>query len=344
MRKIISAASAFALVVSSFAFALPAMATTCTATGFYRDGINLTAAVINPAATVTGDVDATGCNVGVYYGPGTVGTVSAANIHGSNYYGVVVQKAAVNVQNSTIHDIGEVPLNGSQHGVGIYFATVAGLANGDCSAGATTGIVSGNTLYHYQKGGITANCRGTSVTVSNNTVTGQGAVPYIAQNGIQVGFGATGTVKNNTVTGNAYSGTNYASSAGILIYGGCGDPLTMNVSVSGNSLTGNDVGIYSFNGNANCDGAPTTKTNNNMTNNTIGNALTTNFNGWDGVSCGYQAGISDSGNHDIINNNKISGAGYVISTCTTPSPGMQSYPIDTSFWSVGAKIHKNITP
>lgn len=41
-------------------------APTCTVTGFVRDGINLTAAQINPA-TVSGDVDATGCNIGVYY-------------------------------------------------------------------------------------------------------------------------------------------------------------------------------------------------------------------------------------------------------------------------------------
>ena len=39
----------------------------CTQTGFVRDGINLTAALINPTGTVSGDVDATGCNIGIYY-------------------------------------------------------------------------------------------------------------------------------------------------------------------------------------------------------------------------------------------------------------------------------------
>src|ERR1700694_5966899 len=45
-------------------------ATNCTPTGFFRDNINMTAAVINPVGAVTGDVDATGCNIGVYYDHG----------------------------------------------------------------------------------------------------------------------------------------------------------------------------------------------------------------------------------------------------------------------------------
>ena len=59
-------------------------AAACTATGFIRDSINLTAALINPGGTVSGDVDATGCNIGIYYGPGAHGRVDGASIHGSN--------------------------------------------------------------------------------------------------------------------------------------------------------------------------------------------------------------------------------------------------------------------
>ena len=46
----------------------------CAATGFYRDGENLTAAQIG--GDVTGTLDATGCDIGVYYGPGTTGSVT----------------------------------------------------------------------------------------------------------------------------------------------------------------------------------------------------------------------------------------------------------------------------
>src|SRR3954468_7206913 len=93
----------------------------CTATGFSRDSINLTAALINPTGTVSGDVNATGCNIGIYYGPGAHGRVDGANIHDANYFGVVNNGGDVDIRNSNISDIGEKPLNGTQHGVGIYF-------------------------------------------------------------------------------------------------------------------------------------------------------------------------------------------------------------------------------
>src|SRR6476620_10772081 len=84
----------------------------CTPTGFVRDAINLTAAMINPPGTVRGDVDATGCNIAIYYGPGSHGKVDLANVHGSNYYGIVNNGGQVDVTNSAISDIGEKPFNG----------------------------------------------------------------------------------------------------------------------------------------------------------------------------------------------------------------------------------------
>jgi hypothetical protein len=285
-----------------------AAADTCTPTGFIRDGINLTAALINPTAPVTGDVDATGCNIGVYYRPGTSGgSVSGANIHGANYYGVVVNAAAVNVTNSSIHDIGEVPLNGSQHGVGVFYTT---LNQDSTSTGtAATGTVSGNVFTDYQKGGIVVNGPGAAVTISGNTVTGEGPVDYIAQNGIQLGRGATGTISGNTVTGNAYTGANNASSSGILVFGGgTYGALTTGVSITKNTLTNNDIGVYVYNTDAN-GSAPTSKTKNSIVNNTISNGQTTNVSG-NGSPSGYQVGLVDYGLGDNVVNNKISGIGY----------------------------------
>jgi hypothetical protein len=72
----------------------PAAAQACSPTGFTVDGINMTAAEINPG-NVTGSVDATGCNIGIYYddgtNPGAVGgTVNNATISGDpNYFGIV---------------------------------------------------------------------------------------------------------------------------------------------------------------------------------------------------------------------------------------------------------------
>lgn len=238
--------------------------------------------------------------------------------------------AAVNVTNSSIHDVGEVPLNGAQHGVGVFYTT---LNQDSTSTGtAATGTVSGNVFTNYQKGGIVVNGPGAAVTISGNTVTGQGRALYIAQNGIQLGRGATGTVSGNTVTDNAYIGTNGASSSGILLIGGyVYGPITTGVSVTQNTLTNNDVGVYVYNADASGSSAPSTKTKNSIVNNTISNNGPTNVSG-NGLG-GYQAGISDLGNKDNIVNNKISGTGY-----NTPSTDGSVY---TQLDITGTKQHFN---
>ena len=305
VRRLTSLLSASALVATLAVASLPAVsaaAATCTPTGFVRDGIDMTAAQIG--GKVTGTLDATGCNVGVYYDNTTSGNVTGANIFGANYFGVVVNgdvgAVKVNVTNSAIHDIGESPLNGSQHGSGIYYRAFGGTA---------AGIVSGNTVTNYQKGGITANGSVTA-TITNNTVSGQGPVNYIAQNGIQLGYGAKATVSGNRVTGNAYTGANFASSGGILVVGGpiYGLPYTTGLSITKNTLTGNDVGIWLFNADA-AGNAPTTNTNNTLKQNTISNGAVTNTTGTSST-CGYQAGISVLGHKDVLVNNSISGFGY----------------------------------
>ena len=306
-----------ALALTSQAGVAVASATSCTPTGFFRDKINMTAAQIG--GDVTGPLDAGGCNIGVYYDDTHPGNVTGAEIFGANYFGVVVNGDAgvvsVNVNNSAVHDIGETPLDGSQHGVAIYYRAFG--------TGTASGILSGNTITKYQKGGITTSGN-VSATITDNTVTGEGPVDYIAQNGIQVGYGATATVTGNTVSGNAYTGGNFASSGGILVVGGpaFGLPYTVGLNISRNSLTNNDVGIWLYNADE-LGNAPTTKTHNTVKFNTISNGAVTNTTGWS-ATCGYQAGISDLGHKDAIVNNSISGFGYtpqVGGDCTGATPG-----------------------
>ena len=313
-----------------------AAAATCTTTGMVHDGNDLTAALINPTAPVTGEVDATGCNIGVYYGPGKTGSVSGANIHGANYYGVVVNAAAVNVTNSSIHDIGEVPLNGAQHGVGVFYTTLNQDSSPTALAAKATGTVSGNAFTKYQKGGIVVNGPGASVAISGNTVTGEGPVAYTAQNGIQLGRGATGTIKSNTVTGNAYTGANNASSTGILVFGGGAFPLTTGVSITNNTVTNNDMGVYLVNTDASGLNPPTTKTKNSIVNNKISNDQIANVSG-NGSPNGYQVGIVGYGNGDSIVNNKISGIGYKQGSAPTTDSFYAKFDID----SANVRYHNN---
>ena len=326
--------------------ASPAVAA-CTPTGFFRDGMDMTAAVIADGDISGQMIDASLCNIGIYYGPGTGGTVESSEVFGSNYFGIVVTgedslnvgTTSVDVKNSRIHNIGDKPIfTGAQHGVGVYYFAFS-------DGASATGAISGNAVSLYQKGGIVANGPNAAVSISGNTVTGNGPVPYIAQNGIQIGFGGDGLIMRNQVTGNSYTGPNGASSSGILIFGGCGDALTTGVRIvknvvgSSTSADGNDIGVALANYDPTCMMAPTTATNNKVINNTITNTETTNNSGNGPPGFGYQAGIYDSGNNDKLINNNISGKGYDPSGCTF-RPGVETCAVDSSS-SLVIKNHAN---
>jgi hypothetical protein len=179
-------------VPSTLAIApVTAGAATCQPTTFNRDSHFLTAAQIG--GTVSGSLDASGCDIGVYFAsPGSV--TAGAQIFGARYFGVVNDGTSVTVQGASIHDIGNKPFDGTQHGVAIYFT------NGG------TGTIDGNTVWAYQKGGIVANGAATTATITNNTVTGLGPVGFIAGNGIQVSRGAVAEVRGNAISNNFYTG------------------------------------------------------------------------------------------------------------------------------------------
>lgn len=237
MRKTIIGAAIMGL--SAFGAVAPAHAApVCTATDVIRDGFTLTAAQIG--GDVTGTLDATGCNIGVYYGPDSTGSVSGADVSGANYFGVLVNRATVDITKSQIHNIGEVPLNGAQHGNAVVYINGA------------TGTISGSTVSKYQKNGITISGKdadnvavaspATDVKVLNNTVTGEGPISYIAQNGIQVSYGATGLVRGNNVSGNYYTpDTNEA--CGLLFYQ-AGNTVGNNALTKSNKVSDNELPLY----------------------------------------------------------------------------------------------------
>jgi len=337
---LLSIVPALALVLAGGVFGVVyvnrahANAPTCTATGFVRDSINLTAAVINPPGTYKGNhgtLDAGGCNIGVYYGPGSKGTVTGVSIFGANYFGVVNNGGKVTVTHNTIYNIGESPLNGDQHGVSIYFAYASG----------ATGTISYNKLYNYQKGGIVVDGTGDSASIQHNTVLGQGPVNYIAQNGIEFGLGATGNIISNYVSGNSYTGTYPASSGGIIVFGGAcyGDPYSVNTQVEHNTVIGNDVGLYISQLQADCVTPPATVTKIYAYKNTIQDNAITNTSGW-GDGTAYQAGISDVGNFDHMLDNTICGAGYA--TNLTPPPHI--YYIDDTDTTAPVEMGNVVAP
>jgi hypothetical protein len=121
-----------------------------------------------------------------------------------------------------------VPFNGSQHGNAVLYI-----------AGAK-GTIKGSTVSQYQKNGITVSGKAadgiaagptgsgkTNASVLNNTVTGQGHINYIAQNGIQISYGATAIVRGDTVSGNWYTPAG-TTACGLLLYQAAGVKTQMN--------------------------------------------------------------------------------------------------------------------
>ncbi len=238
--------------------------------------------------------------------------------------------AAVLIQNATGVNISNLILDGLNNGlsdctgdpVGIYYQNASGTAafnairNFKLSAGlegcqsglgiyveaGASGIskvtAQANSVHDFQKNGITANGTGASLTAAQNVVTGWGPTPFIAQNGIQIGFGGTGTINGNVVTNVVYSpcastASCSDSSTGILIYQANG------VNISQNTVNTTQGGIYYFSasgGNAN--------------NNGISNTLV-----WDGIAVADD-GIVLGNNHSFDKNVVINSgeSGFFIAT------------------------------
>jgi hypothetical protein len=177
----------------------------------------LTAAVVgNPSGT---DVDATGCDIGVY-DPSV--SLSGVTIHGATKYGVYVdgKSGPVAVTGDTVSKIGDQPMDGMQYGYGIYYT------------GGATGTISNNKVTQYQKNGIVAD-NGANVSVTGNTVTGLGTVNFVAQNGIVIN-GATATaMTGNTVSQNHYGGHGWTAT-GIYFYHAQNAPKVGAISSSNN--------------------------------------------------------------------------------------------------------------
>jgi len=217
----------------------PASAAICTPTPYMQDGMALTAAYNNvPEVAIPENADATGCDIGVYYDSGTH-NLADRSVFGSRYYGILSNGSAVtNITASSVYDIGENPHNGSQHGISVAYRNGA------------DGQVDHSQVFDYQKGGVMADGAGTTVTVLSNVVRGLGPVPFIAQNGVQVSRGATGTVNDNVIEDHMYTGCTkqqaragtcaYTQSAGILLFQV--DPKL--VDTKNNLFRNNDVNLW----------------------------------------------------------------------------------------------------
>ena len=158
---------------------------------------------------------------------------SVANLPSATRFSAIYVRSSVatfeNITTSSIYP-GTGP-DGNQQG------TIVDVRTDTSSTSNVT--ISKSTLAGYNKTGVVCNFPGTTCTVDKTTVTGAGAINYVAQNGVQISREAVGTISNSTITGNNYTPSPQAS--GILIYNaGSG------VTITKNTVSGNDNNIYAY--------------------------------------------------------------------------------------------------
>jgi Bacterial Ig-like domain (group 1). len=95
--------------------------------------------------------------------------------------------------------------------------------------------VKNSTFSNFRKNGITANYGGLTANIHDNIITGRGEVPAAVQNGIQYGWGATGTASKNTISDMADTDGTWTA-CGIFFYGAGG-------TANGNTITDCETGI-----------------------------------------------------------------------------------------------------
>ena len=162
-----------------------------------------------------------------------------------DFVGVLYQAASGKLTASAVQNITLGPgLGGCQDGLAVFVQ--AG------SSGTANVAMRRDSVSNYDKNGITCVDAGTACTLGQDTATGAGPSSSVgAQNGVQIGPGATGTLTYTTATGHDWTGgTNSTEpqaddAAGILLYGAGGT-----TTISHSNLTDDQIGIEIVDSNA----------------------------------------------------------------------------------------------
>jgi hypothetical protein len=182
------------------------------------------------------------------------GTGIEAGVNGcsDNLVGVLDQASASHAVSGKINGLhvkGTTPTNsGCGAGLGIF---VQSAMTGTAKASLD---ITNNNVSGYGKNGVTCADLGTVCAITGNTIT-TSPTGAVAQNGVQVGFGASGSVTTNHISGNQWTSWPADTSnpqmqsdgaAGVLLYAAgvnAAGVTTITTSVHGNILAGNDIGV-----------------------------------------------------------------------------------------------------
>jgi hypothetical protein len=148
-----------------------------------------------PIATAVLVADTTGVSISGLTVDGANNGVSACT---PDLIGISFQNASGDLDHIAVRNFKlAASLNGCQSGTGIFVQS----GNG----GVSRVEIHDCTVHDFQKNGVTADEKGTVAIIRRNVVTGVGATNGAAQNGVQIGFGAAGSILNNIVTNNIWA-------------------------------------------------------------------------------------------------------------------------------------------
>jgi Right handed beta helix region len=212
--------------------------------------------------------------------------------------GIYYQNASGTVTRaSVLNEVLGAGLTGCQGGLGIFVQSGGG--------GTSTVSITSSNVENYQKNGITGNEVGTTVTIKGNTVIGQGPTSGAAENSIQIGFGATGSISGNTVGSDVWApdvfGDTGDAAAGLLVY------ASQSVTITSNNVNNTQYGIALAG-----DPGSGSADHNVVTKNTVS-------------ATHLYDGIDLCGNYNTASNNAINGSDesgvHVDDTCNTGATG-----------------------
>lgn len=127
--------------------------------------------------------------------------------------GIMFMGASGTITNNVLFDINQGVNFGCQEGNAIEARNFDGES---LSSSIRTDVtISDNFVQRYQKTGVLVNGLVDAI-VARNTIEGAGPSTAIAQNGVQVGFGATALVSANTISGNNYPPNSFFA-CGIIV-------------------------------------------------------------------------------------------------------------------------------
>jgi hypothetical protein len=137
---------------------------------------------------------------------------------------------------------------GCQHGLALLVGSASREEVGHA-------VIKSNTISGYEKNGPTVAGTGSTMSITSSTVTGEGPSPYVAQNGIEIAFGAQGTVKTTTVSANECNhpscGAEATQASGVLFY-----QAAPGSKIIGSTVKENDMGVYYASGSSTVPASP----------------------------------------------------------------------------------------